>query len=77
MKILITGGSRGIGKCIVDIFNQKNHDVWSPTRDQLDLSKPIHLSNPEFDIIINNAGVNPLNYIIDINNEEVMRVNYT
>ena len=76
MKILITGGSRGIGKAIVDFFTLKGHTVWAPSREILDLSKPIKLDSPEFDIVINNAGVNPLKFIKDISYDEVLKVNY-
>lgn len=76
MKILITGGSRGIGESIVEKFIKHGHDVVYPCRKELDLSKTIRLDNPTYDIVINNAGINPLKNIIDISNEEVMRVNY-
>jgi 3-oxoacyl-[acyl-carrier protein] reductase len=76
MKVLITGGSRGIGKAIVDLFTSKENTVWAPSREILDLSKPIKLDSPEFDIVINNAGVNPLTYIKDVSDEEVMKINY-
>ena len=77
MNILLTGGSRGIGKSIKDLFEFHGHDVYSPTREELDLSKPISLPKCKFDIIINNAGVNFLKSILDINNDEIMRINYT
>jgi 3-oxoacyl-[acyl-carrier protein] reductase len=77
MKVLITGASRGIGKAVANLFLNRGHLVWTPTRDELDLSKPINLQNREFDIIINNAGVNPLKPIDQITDQEVMRVNYT
>ena len=38
MKVLVTGGSRGIGKEICKIFKDHNHEVISPTRNELDLS---------------------------------------
>jgi NAD(P)-dependent dehydrogenase (short-subunit alcohol dehydrogenase family) len=77
MKILITGGSRGIGKSIVSIFRDNKHEVYSPTRDQLNLLDiDIKLVKTNFDIVINNAGINPLIHIQNINNEDVMRVNY-
>ena len=78
MKVLVTGGSRGIGKSIVDLFLSKGHQVNAPARDILDLSKPLHFEGAGgyFDIIVNNAGINPLAFIKDISDEEVMRVNY-
>lgn len=76
MKILITGGSRGIGKSIVEKFIKNGHDVFCPSRSELDLCEKINLNNPEYDIVINNAGINPLKDIMNISDEEVMRVNY-
>lgn len=76
MNVLVTGGSRGIGKAIVDIFANNGHSVYSPTRKELDLSQPIKLNNCEFDIVINCAGINPIKKLEDISGDEVMRVNY-
>ncbi len=76
MNILITGGSRGIGKDIVNKFKTLGHDVYSPSRDELDLSKSFMLPRKNFDIIINNAGINPLKNITEINDDEVMKVNF-
>jgi NAD(P)-dependent dehydrogenase (short-subunit alcohol dehydrogenase family) len=76
MKVLITGGSRGIGKATVDIFKQKGHDVYSPTREELNLLGDCRLTRTDFDIIINNGGINPTSGIEDINSMEVMRINY-
>ena len=76
MKILVTGGSRGIGKSIVTRFRRDGHIVFAPSRNELDLSKEIVLQDIQFDVVINNAGINPLKNIIDISDEEVMSVNY-
>lgn len=76
MKVLVTGGSRGIGKVIVDLFKQKGHEVYSPTREELNLSGECRLVNTDFDIIINNGGINPTKGIEEITDTEVMSINY-
>jgi 3-oxoacyl-[acyl-carrier protein] reductase len=75
--VLVTGGSRGIGKAIVDLFSRNGHSVYSPSREELDLSKPVSLTRREFDIVINCAGINPIKFVDSIVDEEVMRTNYT
>lgn len=76
MKILITGGSRGIGKAISSFFESKGHLVFKPTRNELDLKKDFSIDKPEFDVIINNAAINPLKPILDIVDNDVMTINY-
>jgi len=76
MRVLVTGGSKGIGKAIVQLFEHNGHSVYSPSRSELDLTQTVDLQDREFDIVINNAGINPLTYIKDISDEEVMKVNY-
>ena len=77
MNVLITGASRGIGQTIANLFLDKGHTISIPTREELDLSKPVDLKNRQFDIVINNSGINPLKSIDQITDQEVMRVNYT
>jgi 3-oxoacyl-[acyl-carrier protein] reductase len=76
MKVLVTGGSRGIGNAIKDIFISKGHDVYFPNRQELNLNQPVNLTDSKFDIIINNAGINPLKPFLEISDYETMRVNY-
>ena len=59
MKVLVTGGSGGIGKSIVDLFNNKGLSVYAPSRNELNLLNEINLENRDFDIIVNCAGINP------------------
>jgi len=76
MRVLITGGSRGIGQAITKEFEKHGHVVYRPTREDIDLTKSVSLKFIEFDIIINNAGINPLKSVTDISDDDVMRVNY-
>jgi 3-oxoacyl-[acyl-carrier protein] reductase len=76
MKVLVTGGSRGIGKSIVEVFTHNGHSVYAPSRDELDLLKPIELKDREFDIVVNCAGINPIKFLDSISDDQVMRTNY-
>jgi 3-oxoacyl-[acyl-carrier protein] reductase len=79
MIVLLTGGSRGIGKGIKEIFENQNHTVISPSKLEMDLSdiesvKSYLNTIKDIDIIINNAGVNYLN---NIENETIEHLNKT
>jgi 3-oxoacyl-[acyl-carrier protein] reductase len=77
MRILITGGSRGIGSDICEIFKKHGHEVIAPTREELDLSQPFSFIPDKIDILINNAGINLIDSIFEGENyEEMMTVNY-
>ncbi len=85
MKVLVTGGSRGIGAAIVSLYRQRGYMVEAPSRQEMDLSD--HASVQQFiserretgyDIIINNAGCNYINEIdsvVDEDLQEMMQVN--
>jgi 3-oxoacyl-[acyl-carrier protein] reductase len=79
MIVLLTGGSRGIGKGIKDFFEKQGHVVLSPSKKEMDLSNLEHVKSylttiKDVDIIINNAGVNYLN---NIENETIESLNKT
>ncbi len=77
MRILITGGSRGIGSDICEVFQKYGHEVIAPTRKELDLSQPFSFNPDKIDILINNAGINIIDSVIEGENyEEKMTVNY-
>lgn len=84
-EVLITGGSRGIGKEIARLYVDAGYNVYAPSRDELDLSSKESVDRFIRDnrerrilIIVNNAGVNHINMIenmVEKDMEEMMNVN--
>lgn len=77
-RALITGGSRGIGKAIVNKFKEQGYEVVAPKRAELDLSDSTSIEkfikknkDMYFDVIVNNAGCNDVNLIEDITDDEM------
>lgn len=77
-KVLITGGSRGIGKATAEKFKECGYEVVAPTRADLDLTSSDSIDSyiknhagEYFDVIINNAGCNDIHEITDITDEEL------
>ena len=80
-KVLITGGSRGIGHAIAVKFAANGYDVVTPTRAELDLADEASIhqfirihQDIFFDVIINNAGCNDVNLIGQIKDVEIERM---
>lgn len=81
---LVTGGSRGIGRAVVERFEKAGVHVLAPSRKELDLRDgdaverfAAALGEP-IDILINDAGINPIRpyqSISDAELEEVLAVN--
>lgn len=82
-KALITGASRGIGKAIKDLFEEKGIIVFAPSRDEMDLSCNNSIKNyvesiGAVDVLINCAGINDLAGLDEMTEEklnEMLQVN--
>lgn len=77
-RVLVTGGSRGIGNAIVKKFEQSGYEIFAPTRLELNLADGdsieqfVEMHNNEyFDVIVNNAGCNDIHEITEITDDEL------
>lgn len=77
---LVTGGSRGIGKAVCEKFEAMGYDVVAPTRAELDLSSSVSVERflelhekDVYDVIVNNAGINDVNDIENVTDDEIER----
>jgi len=81
MKVLITGGSRGIGKATTEQFRARGYEVFAPSRRELDLSDNASVDrfiqrygSEPLDSIVNNAGINDINLLEDVSDAELERM---
>lgn len=80
-SVLVTGGSRGIGKAIVERFLKENYQVYAPDRSELSLDIDGSVENfllkhvhETFDVVVNNAGINDINILENVTDEELTRM---
>lgn len=82
-KALITGASRGIGKAIKNLFEERGILVYAPARSEMNLSSNESIRKyvetlSDVDILINCAGINDLGSIDEMSEEklqEMLQVN--
>lgn len=82
-KALITGASRGIGKAIKNLFEDRGILVYAPARSEMNLSSNESIKEyveklSDVDILINCAGTNDLGSIEEMSEEklqEMLQVN--
>ena len=77
----ITGASRGIGKAIKEVFGRNGYKTVCPTRSELELSSQKSVADyckkhkdDVFDVIVNCAGINDINQIENVSDEEMNRM---
>lgn len=81
--VLITGGSRGIGKSIIQLLH-KDYRIIAPTREELNLLNDTSIEkylrdikSIPVDILINNAGINVPQWIEEMTDENIYQTMQT
>lgn len=81
MRVLLTGGSGGIGRSIKDELVSKGCSVIAPTSDELDLSSQAHIlnwieanSDLEFDGLVLSAGTNTPRSFDEVDTREYIQI---
>lgn len=80
-KALVTGASRGIGAATASILREKGFEVYTPTHQELDLSDEKSIDDyckahldVTFDVVVNNAGINEINNIENIKEDDLLNM---
>jgi NAD(P)-dependent dehydrogenase (short-subunit alcohol dehydrogenase family) len=77
--VLVTGASRGIGAAIATAFREQGDEVLAPTRSELDLADLGAVTSwcddlaRDVDVLVNNAGVNPVATLPELRLEDWRR----
>lgn len=83
-RVLITGGSRGIGKAISELFREREWEIIAPTRKEMDLSNSQSITaycksiDGPLDAVVNNAGINNIAMLDSLTDDlfgEMLQVN--
>ena len=83
-QVLLTGGSRGLGKTIGEYLGKfGGYSITAPSREELDLEdassiERYFVSRCDFDVVINNAGLNILSSVDAFSDEmldQMLQVN--
>lgn len=77
-KLFITGGSQGIGKATVEEYRRHGYEIIAPPIEEMDLRDNRSVDeyiaehkNETFDVVVNNAGINELDFVEDITDENI------
>lgn len=78
-KALVTGASRGIGKAIKNLFEERGIVVYAPARSEMNLSSNESIKAyvekiPDVDILVNCAGINDLGSIEEMTEEKLQEM---
>ncbi len=78
-KALITGASRGIGKAIKNLFDERGIFVYAPSRSEMNLISNESIKQyvdklPDIDILINCAGINDLASMDEMTEEKLQEM---